>query len=114
MIDGTAIGVEALTLAYVGRRGRATTVVRDVSLQLGRGRITGLAGESGCGKSTLARALLGWTAPNCRRLGGRVVFGGRDLFELPRSTLRRYWGARLAYVPQEVSSALNPISIRYG
>ena len=33
--------------------------VRDVSLQIPRGSITGIVGESGCGKSVTARAVIG-------------------------------------------------------
>jgi peptide/nickel transport system ATP-binding protein len=42
-----------ITVGYPGR----PSVVRDLSLSLAAGQVTGMAGPSGCGKSTLARAL---------------------------------------------------------
>jgi len=52
--DGTAIAVDRL---HVVRSGRA--VIDDLSVQVPRGRVTGLLGPSGCGKSTLMRAIVG-------------------------------------------------------
>jgi peptide/nickel transport system ATP-binding protein len=88
-------------------------VVRDVDLTLRRERILGIAGESGCGKSTLALTLLGYQGPNTVFLGGSVDFGGVDLLRAAPPQLRRLWGARIAYLPQDTSTALNP-AIRVG
>ncbi len=97
-----------LTVGYRDPAGSTHPAVVDVTLRVRAGEIVGLVGESGCGKSTLARTLVGWRGAGTVVLGGEVVFAGTDLLKLRRSDLRRYWGAKLAYVPQEVSSALNP------
>src|SRR3546814_18243769 len=44
--------IRDLSLAFRTPAGRLK-VLRDISLDLGRGRILGIVGESGCGKSTL-------------------------------------------------------------
>jgi len=46
--------------------------LENVSLDIRRGEIIGIAGRSGCGKSTLLRALLGWFI----RAEGQVAWEG--------------------------------------
>ena len=67
----------------LGKR-RVLRAVHDVTLDVPRGRITGVVGESGCGKSTLARLVLRLIEAS----SGSVVFDGRDLASMRRSTRR--------------------------
>ncbi|WP_143230978.1 ABC transporter ATP-binding protein [Actinosynnema sp. ALI-1.44] len=83
-------------------------IVRDVGFELGRGEVMGVVGESGSGKSTLALALLGFARKGATITGGRVVVDGVDLLALPERDLRRMRGAKVAYVPQDPATALNP------
>jgi peptide/nickel transport system ATP-binding protein len=102
------LSVKGLTLGYrIGKRD-VFEAVRGASLDLVQGQVVGLSGESGSGKSTLAKAALGWRDRNAVILGGAVRWEGHDLLALPRKTLRSLWGRNLAYVPQDVASALNP------
>jgi simple sugar transport system ATP-binding protein len=59
--------------------------VSDVSLQVGRGEIVGLAGVEGSGQVELTEALAGMRAP--RR--GRIVLGGSDITGLGVGARRR-------------------------
>lgn len=77
----------ALSVAYGG-----SLVVRDVSLALEPGRITGLAGASGSGKTTLALTLAGYAIPGALRQGGAVLLDGRELGNLSAAELRALWG----------------------
>ncbi|OLZ44413.1 peptide ABC transporter ATP-binding protein [Amycolatopsis coloradensis] len=83
-------------------------IVRHVGFELGRGEVMGVVGESGSGKSTLALALLGFARKGATITGGRVVVDGVDLLTLPERDLRRMRGAKVAYVPQDPATALNP------
>jgi peptide/nickel transport system ATP-binding protein len=111
--DGvTTIETRDLSLGY-RRDGVLRRVVADVSIALRRNGIVGLAGESGCGKSTLALALTGYQPSGLEVISGSVWLGELELTALQRAALRRIWGARVAYLPQDTSTALNP-AIRVG
>lgn len=88
-------------------------LVDAVSFRVEPGRTLGVVGESGSGKSTLSLALLGYARPGARVTGGDVRIGGTDILTLPDAALRAARGDRIAYVPQDPSTALNPsLSIR--
>jgi peptide/nickel transport system ATP-binding protein len=88
-------------------------IVRDVSFAVSAGEVLGLVGESGSGKTTVALALLGHTRRGVRITAGRVLLDGTDLLSLSPRDLRAARGARVSYVPQDPSSALNP-TLRVG
>src|SRR5438477_7853081 len=88
-------------------------VVGDVSFAVRAGQVLGLVGESGSGKTTVVLALLGHSRRGLRISAGQVQVDGVDLLRLPPAGLRAYRGARVAYVPQDPSAALNP-ALRVG
>jgi len=71
-------------------------VLRNLSLTVEAGSITGLIGLNGAGKSTVMKAICGFLVPKA----GRVVYDGEDITGLPphRLSARGIW-----YIPQESS-----------
>ncbi|MEM0907051.1 MAG: ABC transporter ATP-binding protein [Pseudomonadota bacterium] len=89
-------------------------IIDKVSFELGRGETLCVVGESGCGKSLTALALMGLMAsPPLRRVSGRAVFDGEDLFAMPADVLRKTRGGKMAMIFQEPMTSLNP-TIRIG
>jgi peptide/nickel transport system ATP-binding protein len=83
-------------------------VVSEVSFTVRAGQVLGLVGESGSGKTTVVLALLGHARRGLRISSGEVQVDGVDLLRLHAAELRAMRGARVAYVPQDPSAALNP------
>ncbi len=96
------------------RLGRAgPDVVSEVSFTVQAGQVLGLVGESGSGKTTVVLALLGHARRGLHISSGEVLVDGVNLLRLPAAQLRAVRGARVAYVPQDPSAALNP-ALRVG
>jgi peptide/nickel transport system ATP-binding protein len=85
----------------------AAPIVDGVSLEVGKGEILGVVGESGSGKTTTALALLGYTRPGARIVGGSVKVAGEQV-PLDGDDARKVRGRLVSYVPQDPLNALNP------
>ena len=92
---------------------RGPSVVSAISFAVRPGDVLGLVGESGSGKTTVALALLGHTRRGLSVSAGEIRLDGTDLLRLGPAGLRQVRGARVSYVPQDPSAALNP-ALRIG
>jgi peptide/nickel transport system permease protein len=99
--------VRDLAIGYPDSTTTVKPVVHGVDLVVERGEIHGLVGESGSGKSQVALSILGILPPEAVILRGAVEFHGEDLLADPRR-MREVRGRRIAYVPQEPLSNLDP------
>lgn len=86
----------------------AGPILRDVSLSVNPGEVMALVGESGAGKSTIAKAVLGILPAGIRVTEGNILFEGTDLLTLPPAKLRELLGVRIALIPQDPLTSLNP------
>jgi peptide/nickel transport system ATP-binding protein len=90
--------------------GRAPVpLLRGVGLTIAPGEVRGLVGESGAGKSMIARSIFGLLPSEARITRGRVLFEGRDLAAMADPERRSLLGARIALIPQDPMTSLNPV-----
>jgi len=101
------LNIENLKVEARGEEGW-TPILHGVDLKVARGEVVGLIGESGAGKSTLGLAALGFVQGGLRFAGGRVLFDGTDLLQLPERQRRAFRGRRVAYVAQSAAASFNP------
>jgi peptide/nickel transport system permease protein len=105
--------VKDLRVAYGQGRAGSTEVVHGVSLEVRAGEVHGLVGESGSGKTQTAFAILGVLPRGGEITGGSIVFDGQELSDGSGQAYRGIRGKRIAYIPQEPMSNLDP-SFRIG
>ena len=86
----------------------AGPILRDISLSVNAGEVMALVGESGAGKSTIAKAVLGILPAGIKVTGGNILFEGTDLLTLAPAKLRELLGVRIALIPQDPLTSLNP------
>ncbi|MEL7115542.1 MAG: LPS export ABC transporter ATP-binding protein [Pseudomonadota bacterium] len=89
-------GDSGLHVTSLRKSYRKKTVIRDVSLFLGRGEVVALLGPNGSGKTTTFYSVAGLVSPE----GGQVLLDGRDVTYLP---MYRRAKLGIGYLPQEVS-----------
>lgn len=88
---GAGLNIVSLRKSY-----RKRLVIRDVSMELGRGEVVALLGPNGSGKTTCFYAIAGLVVPE----GGQVIIDGRDVTNLP---MYRRAKLGIGYLPQEAS-----------
>jgi lipopolysaccharide export system ATP-binding protein len=89
-------GSAGLHIVNLRKSYRKRLVIRDVSMELGRGEVVALLGPNGSGKTTCFYAIAGLVVPE----GGQVVIDGRDVTNLP---MYRRAKLGIGYLPQEAS-----------
>jgi len=94
--------------------GRSVDVLRDIDFEVSAGEVLGLVGESGAGKSMIGRVLSRSLPKGFAATAGALAFRREDATEIdlltvPRDGLTTLLGDRIAFIPQEPLSALNPL-----
>jgi peptide/nickel transport system ATP-binding protein len=98
------LAAHGITVASAG-----VAVLRDLAFTVRRGCILGVIGESGAGKTMIGRVIANQLPPSFRVTAGELRFDGRDILTLSAAAHRELLGRRIAFVPQEPMSALNPV-----
>ncbi|HEX3813164.1 MAG TPA: ABC transporter ATP-binding protein [Mycobacteriales bacterium] len=110
--EDVLLDVRGLTVEYIGVD-RSVTACADITVQLRRGEILGVAGESGSGKSTLITALTRLQRPPAVTTAGQILLrdNGRqlDLARLDEQQLRSLRWNTVSIVLQSAMDALNPV-----
>jgi phospholipid/cholesterol/gamma-HCH transport system ATP-binding protein len=80
--ENSLIEIDQVSFGYDERR----TILRDVSLNFARGKVTAILGGSGCGKTTLLRLIGGVHAPT----KGQIRFEGSPVDVTDRAELYKF------------------------
>ncbi|WP_457742806.1 ABC transporter ATP-binding protein [Thermococcus sp.] len=101
--------VKNLKMYYFTSKG-VVKAVDDITFNLKKGEVLGLAGESGCGKSSLGFTLLGMPTPPGKIVSGSIKIDGREIVGLPEEVLRKEirW-EKISMIFQGAMNALNPV-----
>lgn len=81
----------------------------DVSFALNKGEMHALVGESGCGKSVSAMSILRLLPKNAIIKSGEIFFNGEDILKFDRKNLSNLRGSKIALIPQDPMTSLNPL-----
>ena len=103
------LSVENLDIRFSTSRGESHAV-RGVSFEMSDGDSMAIVGESGSGKTVTAMSLTRLLPgePQCR-IGGKILWRGKDVRAMSAAELRKIRGRQVAYIFQEPSTSLNPV-----
>lgn len=104
----TILSIDNLRVSLASRNCPNRHLVKDISLNVVRGKVTGLVGESGCGKSLTCLAVMDLLPHTLQRSNGQIKFGGTPLRKTG-SSLRCFRGKQAAMIMQNPMACFDPI-----
>jgi len=106
--NGTILSVDGLKTYFMTEDG-VVKAVDGISFELAKGETLGIVGESGSGKSVTNLSVMRLIPePPGKIAGGKVVFDGIDVLDLPIDEVRKIRGKRIAMIFQDPMTSLNP------
>lgn len=81
----------------------------DVSFDLQKGKMLALVGESGCGKTMSAMSILNLLPKTAQIVSGEITYNNENLLEKNQKDLQKIRGAKIALIPQDPMTSLNPL-----
>lgn len=100
--------IRNLSVVFETELGTARAV-DDLNFSVERQEVLGIVGESGCGKSVTSLSVLRLIPPPGKVVQGKIIFDGQDLLTLTENQMRSVRGNKIALVPQDPMTSLNPV-----
>jgi len=107
-MEAPALKVKNLVLAFEIDE-KNYEAIKDVSLNFFPGKIHAIVGESGCGKTMSAMSIIKLLPNNAKILNGEVIFHDDNILEFCEKELRKIRGKKIALIPQDPMTSLNPL-----
>ena len=83
--------------------------LNNISLSIPPKSMVALVGESGCGKSMTAMSILRLLPKNALIDSGEIIFDNKNILDLKESEMRTIRGNKIALIPQDPMTSLNPL-----
>ncbi|SHE95578.1 peptide/nickel transport system ATP-binding protein [Marinitoga hydrogenitolerans DSM 16785] len=100
------LNVKNLKIYYKTLKGYVKAI-DDVSFDINKGEILGIAGESGCGKSTLGNSLI-LLKPPMNYISGKVLLNNKNIINLPKKEMKKIRYEKISIIPQYAMDAFSP------
>ena len=84
-------------------------VVRNVNIDIIKGKTTAIVGESGSGKTLSALSILKLIPNSAKINGGEILFQGENILSLKDNEIRKLRGNKITTIFQEPMTSLNPL-----
>ena len=81
----------------------------DINLNFERGKIHSVVGESGCGKTMTSMSVMRLLPKSAFIKKGEILFNGENLLNYSESKMRELRGNKIALIPQDPMTSLNPL-----
>lgn len=81
----------------------------DVSFSLYKGKMLSIVGESGCGKTMSAMSILRLLPKAAQIISGEIYYKDENLLDRPLKDMRNFRGGKIALIPQDPMTSLNPL-----
>src|SRR2546421_735841 len=99
--NGTILSVDDLKTYFMTEDG-VVKAVDGITFELKKGETLGIVGESGSGKSVTNLSVMRLIPePPGKIAGGRVIFDGINVLEIPIDEVRKIRGCRIAMIFQD-------------
>lgn len=100
--------VEGLSTVFCTEDG-SIKAVDNVTFLLEKGKVLGIVGESGCGKTVTSLSILKLLPNNAIIDSGKIFFNDMNLTDLNQEDMRLIRGNKIALIPQDPLTSLNPV-----
>lgn len=100
--------IKNLNLFFQGEE-QAFQALYDINLTFEKGKIHSLVGESGCGKTMTAMSVMRLLPKNAFIKTGEILYKGENLLTYKESQMRELRGNKIALIPQDPMTSLNPL-----
>lgn len=81
----------------------------NINLTLKKGEIHSIVGESGCGKTMTAMSIMRLLPKSAFIKNGEIIYNNENLLSLKDSQMRNLRGNKIALIPQDPMTSLNPL-----
>jgi peptide/nickel transport system ATP-binding protein/oligopeptide transport system ATP-binding protein len=83
--------------------------IHGVNFKIEQGKALGIVGESGCGKTLSAMSIMRLLPSNAFVSDGEIIYNGVNLLALKDDEMRSIRGNKIALIPQDPLTSLNPL-----
>ena len=84
-------------------------VVKDINLEIIRGKTTAIVGESGSGKTLTALSILKLLPSSAKITKGEIIFKDKNILSLTNNEIQKIRGNKISTIFQEPMTSLNPL-----
>ncbi|MBY0384240.1 ABC transporter ATP-binding protein [bacterium] len=102
------LSIRQLNIVFQGSQG-TTHAVRNLNLEIPKGKVVGLVGESGSGKSVTSLSVMRLLSSVNSKVTGEILFENQNLVSLPEPEMRKIRGQKISMIFQEPMTSLNPV-----
>ena len=98
------ISINNLTISF-----KDTEVIKNVNIEIIKGKTTAIVGESGSGKTLSALSILKLLPNNANIKTGKILFRNENLLSLSNNSIQKIRGNKISTIFQEPMTSLNPL-----